>query len=489
MTNKKGFRSNLILAVVTVTLLFLLAIQMSWLSRIAEFDQSQFEIQVSKLLMGEIPFTVFRTTELTGFNMDENLEITFNKELYRTPDTRLSLEIPDESSLIRKQELLEQLLDSVLKAHGIEDEFVFGTRMMDQDSFDLISNDSYTSQLLNSGLEGCINCIEVVKRPVSDASAAAGVKSQPGDVLINTAIRDGSGRINRPPDKIEMLHLHFPKRDFAFLKNVPFQMGAAVTSIVILFGAFFYLFRLFSKQKRLSEMKKDFVNNLTHELKTPIASILLSTKVLGKSKTVSMTIQDKSFLTLIQNEGKRLENQVDKVLQIAMIDSDNFTINQSDTNLHTILGSVLESLQMIIQQRKADISLNLEATVPVISGDETHLFNLFYNLVENALKYSDGKPRVYLSTESRNGHIMITVRDEGIGIDKENREHIFDRFYRGQRKDIYKEKGFGLGLSYVKSIVDAHSGTIEVKSEPGAGSSFIVTLNTTDHEQDTFDRG
>jgi two-component system phosphate regulon sensor histidine kinase PhoR len=226
------------------------------------------------------------------------------------------------------------------------------------------------------------------------------------------------------------------------------------------------------RQKKLSTIKNDFINNLTHEFKTPIASVLLASGILNKEYDQIDEGKRKNYLNLISHESRRLEGQVDKILQIAMIDSGNFTLEKKLLNVHDVISRVLESMMILVGERNGKIKLNLEASNPLVMADETHLVNIISNLVDNALKYTRLNPNIEITTSDREDGVQITIRDNGIGIGKEIQKYVFDKFYRAQGGDVHNVKGFGLGLSYVKKIIEAHKGRIDLNSSINQGTEF-----------------
>ena len=226
------------------------------------------------------------------------------------------------------------------------------------------------------------------------------------------------------------------------------------------------------RQKKLSTIKNEFINNLTHEFKTPIASISLAASLLRNNEKEIDQGRKMNYLKLINHETKRLEGQVDKVLQIAMIDSGNFSLEKKQLNVHEIIERVVESMGLVVSERSGQITLDLKASNQTVMADETHLVNIIYNLVDNALKYTMDIPQISIATTDENEGIQIIVKDNGIGIGKEIQKYIFDKFYRAETGDVHNVKGFGLGLSYVKKIIEAHKGKIDLISQINQGSEF-----------------
>ncbi|MCH2045111.1 MAG: HAMP domain-containing histidine kinase [Saprospiraceae bacterium] len=286
-------------------------------------------------------------------------------------------------------------------------------------------------------------------------------------------------RINLYPssnEQVAQLFIDFPnhKRDVLGGIWVNLLGGIIFTGIVIF--CFWYTIRVILRQKKLSEMKTDFLNNMTHEFKTPIATISLATDAITgwikKGKPEKAT----RFVNIIKEENKRMDNQVGKVLQMARIDKREFKLNISTVDVHQIVAKAADHVSLRIEQQKGSVHLNLKASKTLIEADETHFTNIIHNLLDNAIKYSPENPRITLHTLDVPRGIKIMVEDNGLGISKEARKSIFDKFYRVPTGDVHDIKGFGLGLSYVKAIVTGHAADIDVTSELGKGSTFMLTF-------------
>ncbi len=268
------------------------------------------------------------------------------------------------------------------------------------------------------------------------------------------------------------LALFFPGQDAYVFAQSSGALMMSIVFILLLIGCFAYTLIIIRKQKRLSLIKNDFINNLTHEFKTPIASIALATSMLKSDKPEIGKQKRANYLNLIELESKRLEGQVDKVLQIAMIDSGNFTLEKKRLDVHEVIKRVVESTELVVSKRKGSISLNLNATQSEVMADGTHLVNIIYNLIDNALKYTVDVPEITITTSDHVQGIEISIQDNGIGIGEEIQRYIFDKFYRAESGNIQNAKGFGLGLSYVKKIIEEHKGKIDLRSKIDQGSEF-----------------
>lgn len=270
--------------------------------------------------------------------------------------------------------------------------------------------------------------------------------------------------------------VYFPNKEFQIINRMGIWVfSTAVLFIVILF--FTYASFVILKQKRLSEVQKDFINNMTHEFKTPISTISLSAEVLKDPAIVVNPERLTSYASIIQSESLRLKNQVDRVLQIASLEDEQVILKREIINVHEILKEITESLHPKIESLKGSISIDLNATKFNIKADKLHISNVFYNLIDNAIKYCGKIPlEVTMRTSNKNRNLIIEVIDNGIGIAKKERKKIFDKFYRVSTGNIHDVKGFGLGLHYVNLIINAHGGSIELVSSPTKGSNFIIKM-------------
>lgn len=272
------------------------------------------------------------------------------------------------------------------------------------------------------------------------------------------------------------LSLIFPSKTKYNLNGVEVTLLISILLIVLIIGAFYFTISTIIRQKKLGEIKSDFINNMTHEFKTPISTISLAGEVLS-DKTIDKTPESvEKYLKIIKDENKRLAGLVENVLQAAVLDKGKLKFKIQECDLHQIINDVIQSLHLQIQNKRGVITTELNALRYSLFADRMHLGNIIYNLVDNALKYSKDAPQIMVSTESTNDGISISVKDNGIGIKKEDQKKIFETFYRVPTGNIHNVKGFGLGLSYVKAVVEKHGGHVEVQSELGEGSTFIVYL-------------
>jgi signal transduction histidine kinase len=223
-------------------------------------------------------------------------------------------------------------------------------------------------------------------------------------------------------------------------------------------------------------MKTDFINNMTHELKTPIATISLASEMLKDPVISSIESSRLKYAGVIFEENKRLANHVEQVLQIARLEKGELQLNFNDTDLHEIIQNVIRQFDLICEEYEGEITSDLKASPSILKLDEMHFSNVIKNLLDNAFKYNDKKPKIHISTQNIRDGIQILVKDNGIGLSKEDQHKVFEKFYRVQRGNVHDTKGFGLGLNYVKSIVEAHHGRVTIDSKLKEGTTFAISL-------------
>ncbi len=272
------------------------------------------------------------------------------------------------------------------------------------------------------------------------------------------------------------LALWFPGRDSFIYRSINWLLlSSFLFSLIILvtFGlSVFYILR----QKKISEMKSDFINNMTHEFKTPIATISVATDSITNDKVVNDPEKIRYFAGMIKKENNRMNRQVEDILTIARLDRKDFEFVWQPIDIHDLINDALQSIILQIEKRGGKVTLELNAANPVITTDQNHCTNVVYNLLDNAMKYSVNPPEIKISTSNKSRGVLVTVDDNGIGMTKAVQSKIFERFYRQTSGNIHNVKGFGLGLNYVKAVLEANQGTINVQSEPGKGSRFEVFL-------------
>jgi len=270
------------------------------------------------------------------------------------------------------------------------------------------------------------------------------------------------------------LYIYFPEEKSFILKSSGFMAFSSILLTLIIVFGFSLSIHIMFKQKRLSQIKNDFVNNMTHELKTPISTISLASQML-KDDSIPAESKNLAYISdVIDDESKRLSYQVEKVLKTALFEQGQIKLKLRELNLHKIIENVVKNFEIQVKSKNGKLVKKLEATNHILSIDEVHFTNIIFNLLDNAVKYCRDNPEIVVSTKEVKNGICVLVSDKGIGIRKQDQKRIFDQFYRVSTGNVHDVKGFGLGLSYVKKIVNAHGGEITLISEFRKGTTFEI---------------
>ncbi len=414
------------------------------------------------------------SVEQEGFKLDFEQDNTLKaRSLGENDDQKLALEIKkiqQKADSIKEKNKLRSKSEMVTI---ILDELLTGKRKM-ENRFQPEQLDSLLRmEFLNQGI---------------NLSYQYGVLDQAEDTLIyiNTDEQDPSLllsdlRVTLFPNDIigntNFLLVHFPNQQEYLIGKIWLPLFLAAILILIVIACFAYAIITILRQKKLSTIKNDFINNMTHEFKTPISTISLATEALqDRSMTKNQGLVDR-YLKIIDVENHRLSRQVEKVLQIASLEKEDFKLKIEEVDVHKAIEKVLENITLQVEKKGGNITTDFKATSQIIPADEHHLTNIFYNLLDNANKYTDKPPMINITTDDAPGKgIWIRIIDNGIGMTKEVINKIFDKFYRKPTGNLHDVKGFGLGLAYVKALIEAHGGDIHVKSSAGKGSVFEIFL-------------
>lgn len=278
------------------------------------------------------------------------------------------------------------------------------------------------------------------------------------------------------------LRLYFPEKGRFLLHNLLGQFALTGLMLAIIAWGFFTAVIGAARNKRIDRIRRDLMNNLTHELKTPISTIGLASEALKDPDMQKDAEGVNYYIGLINEENKRLGMLVENVLQASLAESGKMQLFKHTLNVHDLIREVLKNVAIQVRKHGGKVELELEAEEPMVHGDKVHLSNVVFNLVDNAIKYADGDLRLTISSVQTTDGVELRFSDNGIGIAKEHLGKVFDRLYRVPTGNVHDVKGFGLGLSYVKTVIDRHHGSIRVESEPGKGSTFIVMLPRTEIE-------
>lgn len=307
-----------------------------------------------------------------------------------------------------------------------------------------------------------------------------------GDTIVKCPDYDPQGSENSyrqelfehdPRPKMGVLYVHFPNMQKYIFLSVRFIIPAIIFTLILLCMFVFTIYTIF-RQKRLTEIKNDFINNMTHEFKTPISTISLAAQMLQDSSVTKSGDMLKHLSGIINDETKRLRFQVEKVLQMSMFDEKGGTFKRKEVDINNLLKDVTDTFRLKVETNGGSLKAHLEAADAIVFVDQMHMTNVIFNLLDNAIKYKSADKKIELTIDSYNkgDKIYISIQDNGIGIRKEDLKKIFEKFYRSHTGNRHDVKGFGLGLAYVKKVIDYHKGNIHAESDYGRGTKFIISL-------------
>lgn len=271
-----------------------------------------------------------------------------------------------------------------------------------------------------------------------------------------------------------VLHLDIENLFLYLLGDLDYLVVPSALCLVAILACLFFLLKILLREERLNTIKNDFINNLTHELKTPAFGISLATKLAKESTQKGNSKKTLEYLKVIESEKDKLVAHTEKVLELASLENGRQHFQKETTDVHALISELVSGFRPKVEARGGGLLVKLEATEHTLSVDPVHFKNVLQNLLDNALKYSPGSPEIGVVTRNDGKFFEIKISDRGIGISENDQAHIFDKFYRAHSGNIHNVKGFGLGLSYVKQVVEAHGGKVEVRSKVGEGTVFLV---------------
>jgi two-component system phosphate regulon sensor histidine kinase PhoR len=413
----------LIVILTALSLLGIIFIQFFWIRNALQLQEEQFDKSV---LLG-LKSVVNELYECKNDTCDEGMfcamECNHRKE---------------EKHIVINRAKLDSLVRAEFKYMGLKEPYVYGIFNASTQHISMISDPARKKELASTPHAASLSCI------YHTSTAQLGV--------------------------------WFPDESQRALSNILWWLILCFLLIGILVFGFSYTIYSFLRQKKLSEMKSDFVNNMTHEFKTPIATISLASEMLQKPSILASEEKARKYTSIIYDENQRLRNQVEHILQIAVLDREQFKLRKDDTDVHVVIEELVEQFNLLVKEKAGKISLRLNASLSLVEADPMHLRNMVSNLLDNANKYSPGKPDILIQTENTGSGILVSVEDKGIGISHENQKHVFKKLYRVPTGNVHDVKGFGLGLYYVKTMAEAHGGWVNVRSEPNKGSRFEFYL-------------
>lgn len=421
---KRVFPSIVIL--ITLSLLGLMFLQMSWIQNVLLVQKQKYFVDLENSYIGIQNGIKDRLASSQGYNPEsvnwDNSQAAdfFWDQLYRIPS--------DEINEIIKEELEKNHID-----------LSFEYAIIGNSDWNYIQSPGYARNMYNNSFNRLLT---------SDGRYTLSLY------------------INRPKNYL--------------LRRTSWMIGASVIFTIIIISAFAVTVRTVFRQKQLSEIKSDFINNMTHEFKTPLATISLAVDALSNTKVQTRPDQIDYYTGIIREENKRMNKQVEKILQAAQLDTSNLELNLQTVDVHQVVSTAAANIMLLIEEKNGTLEQKLGAKKFMIKADEVHFSNIIANLLDNAIKYSKDPTRIVIETFNPSSKLIgIRIKDNGIGMSKETINHIFEKFYRAHTGNLHNVKGFGLGLSYVKSVVDAHQGRIKVDSTLGKGSTFTIEFPMT----------
>lgn len=418
----------LIVVLITLSVLGILFIQMQWIKNAIQVKSDQYTHSQERAM-----------SEVQGKAYEMFLEKR-SREIGNTPIGKIAQErVLDEEFTVQvfSTDELQSIIKTALRSNGIKAPFEFGV------------TNFFGNIILSS----------------------SGFKQE--DILASTKMALTSSNAVQQ----ENLYVHLTEPKTYLFERMIWMIAASILFTAIIIWAFALTVRTLFTQKKLSEIKSDFINNMTHELKTPLATISLAVDALTNSKVIGDEEKIRYYSAMIKDENKRMNKQVETILQAARIERQEISLNRIELDAHAIIRKTADNLALQIGEKDGTLSLHLKAHQHIVSADEVHFSNIVFNLLDNAIKYAKQEgPKIEIETGNTGHYLSIRVRDNGIGMNKETVSHIFEKFYRAHTGNIHNVKGFGLGLSYVKAMVEAHGGKVRVESTLGKGSTFIVQL-------------
>lgn len=334
---------------------------------------------------------------------------------------------------------LDKIISDEFKNSGVDADYYFAVNKLDSDSLTLIKPGADTINLRNSNFRTLL---------------------YPAEMFFNP----------------NQLIIYFPDQKTYLLGSIGGMLGLSIGLIVIITAVFYNTLQMFVRQKKITDIKNDLINNITHEFKTPISTISLACEALKEPDLVKEAGSVQKYTSIIKEENERLRLMVENLLNTAAFEKDSFHLSKSENDLDEIINKSVEKFEETLKQRNGKIEIEGIPSGIVLNSDKFHVINMISNLIDNAIKYNENNPEIKITVNKFSDKILISISDNGIGIDKEYANKIFDTFYRVPTGNIHNVRGNGIGLSYTKKIIEAHNGSVSVKSEPGKGSTFELTL-------------
>ncbi len=467
--NRKGF--FLIIIIMTIALIGLMVIQSYWIRSAITVKQSNFIRDVN----GAISNVVYKLERIEAANQLKNRinymqqrqkwlytydslsrNVTQNKSMFSDPDeldkylkkSQIAQEVLqnmifDYSSLPVEKRIFPEELDSLisgeLKTKGINTNYEFGVFSPLRNIMPIQKTGKYPKELLNEGFSFTLF---------------------PDDMF----------------NSHDYLMVYFPNEKRFLISQLWQTLSISIIFIIIIILSFAYTVITILRQKKVSEMKNDFINNMTHEFKTPISTISLACEALGDKDIIKSEGLYKNYINVINEENRRLGSMAERILQSASLEKGQILLKMETVDVHEIILETINNIRLQVEKKGGIIKTKLNAASHLIKADKIHFTNVIFNLLDNANKYTPVMPEIIITTENSFSGLLISVKDNGIGISKANQKKIFEKLYRVPTGNLHDVKGFGLGLSYVKTIVEEHGGKINLESEINKGTKFVIYL-------------
>ncbi len=372
----------------------------------------------------------------------------------------------------------DQLLNEFMKASTISSrytEYEINERLRKSFNFHGMKDTKFEFAIFNDG--------DVLKYEMKSKGFLKVVEDTLRHIQLYYPLQAPSGSNREGLEPEESMLVIVPNSKNIVIGQLRWMIAGAILFTLILLAAFYVTLNALIRQKKLSEIKNDFINNMTHEFKTPLATISLAVDALRNEKVLQNRQKMDYFSGIIKEENKRMNKQVETILQAALTDRQELQLNLKPIHVHNIINQALSNFNLQLQEKNGKAELQLNAKNDLINADEVHFTNLISNLIDNAVKYSNDQLQIKIATSNTNKSLIIKIEDSGIGMSKETVKRIFEKFYRAHTGNLHNVKGFGLGLSYVKTVIDAHHGKIKVESVLGRGTSFIIEMPVMEEKQ------
>jgi len=437
---------TIIIILIGLSLIGIIAIQVSWIKNMVVVRQKQIEHNVEDATI----MVADDLSEKKGSNLIGN-----NKRGVILPDD-FSIDIFKKSETVANRFDINEIIQKFKKAFAENDlkdvKFEFGIASMD-----MMGNLTFekTSPGFMTVFEDTVHTFRF-NRGLSALSGTAGENLSADEVLF----------------------VVIPKIKNLAVKSLFWPLVIALLFTIIILTAFYVTVRTMLKQKKLGEIKNDFINNMTHEFKTPIATISLAVDAMRNERVIQDREKLGYFSSIIKEENQRMNRQVETILKASQLEKQEVDLNLKPLHVHEVIKDVVDNFNLLIAEKQGMVEMQLDANNDLVRADEVHFSNLVNNLVDNAVKYSkeNTPPVIRVSTQSNAKHFTMRIEDNGIGMTRDTVKRIFERFYRAHTGNVHNVKGFGLGLSYVKTMVEAHDGDIKAESVLGKGSTFTIDL-------------